>query len=260
MIARVTRPLAALAALLFALTLAQPAAAQPLLDDGDAAELAQSLADATEEQDICYGWSVLVTDDSGGPSGIDSGSSNGPGAPIGTAIANPCERTVELSGSIGYTCGSCESEDSSSVSVTSSFPGGPTTGDLEDLGLKGGDLKNDNGDVVLQNMVGALPLLVASKGLADPIPVEPSTVAPAASDKPTNSPAIPDWLRDSWLPLTALLVLIIGGVIWLVQILATERQRGARRRRAEGRKNRTGGGFTPPTPGTPADSPADPSP
>ncbi len=214
------RRLTLIAVLLTALVgaFAHPAAAVPLLDEGDAAELAQSLADATEEQDVCYAWNVFVQDGSGGPSGFDTGSNLGPNAPLGTAVSSPCTKSVTLEGRVTYTCGSCESEDSSSVSVVSNFPGGPTTRDLEDLGLEGGDLKNDDGDVALVNMVGALPLITASKGAAAAVPVQPSTLKPGATDKPTNSPSVPDWLRDSWLALTALLVVVLGGVLWLVSI------------------------------------------
>jgi hypothetical protein len=211
----------------FAGVLAHPAAAVPLLDEGDAAELAQSLADAREEQDVCYGWNVQVLDGSGGPSGFDTGSNLGPGRPLGAAAAEPCTRSVTLEGAVEYTCESCEAEDSSAVRVVSSFPGGPTTADLEDLGLKGSALKEDTGDVTLINMVGALPLITASKGAAPPVPVEPSTVAPAASDRPTGTPSTPDWLRDAWLQLAALLVIILAGVVWFVQqrsIEATDRR------------------------------------
>lgn len=204
---------------------ANPASAVPLLDEGDATELAQALAEATEEQGVCYGWQVQVSDTSGGPSGIDAGSFLGPGKPVGASATEPCERTVELQGSVFYSCDSCESEDSSSVRVVANFDGGPTTSDLSDLGLTGGDLKNDNGDVVLTNMVGALPLLVSSAGQADAIAVQPSTAAPATTDKPTGTPSVPDWLRDSWLALTALTLLVIGGVIWLISAIGVERVR-----------------------------------
>jgi hypothetical protein len=209
------------AALLAAI--AQPVAAAPLLDDADATELAQSLADATEEQDVCYGWQVRVQDDSGGPSGLDIGSSLGPGRPVGAAVGS-CDRSVVLEGSVHYSCESCESEDSSSIRVTANFPGAPTERDLADLGLEGGDLTKDTGDVVLVNMAGALPLIVASKGAAAPVPVEPSTVTPAASGHPTDGPQIPDWLRERWLALAALLVVIVGGVIWLLKVVDDERR------------------------------------
>jgi len=217
-----------LATLLALAALASPAAATPLLSEGDAAELAQGLAEATEEQGVCYGWNVLVTDGSGGEGGIESGSSAGPGAPVGAAVSLDCEKTVTLEGSVTYTCDSCESEDSSSARVVSSFPGGPTTADLEDLGLDGGQLKNDDGDVVLSNMVGALPILVASSGAAPPLQAGALSgpTGPAATDRATGTPSTPDWLRESWLPLAVCLLAIAGGFWWFVAVVATDRRRG----------------------------------
>jgi hypothetical protein len=73
---------APLVALLIALALPGVAHAYPFLDQGDAAELANELAEATDEQGICYGWQVSVDDQSGGPSGTDVGSNFGPGQEI----------------------------------------------------------------------------------------------------------------------------------------------------------------------------------
>lgn len=230
--------------LLLLVVLAQPAAATPLLEDGDAAELAQSLADATDEQDICYGWAVQVQDGSGGPSGQETGSSLGPGRSGSAALAT-CKRYVVLTGVVRYTCSSCEGEDSASIRVTSNVAGAPTEQDLNDLGFKGGDLANDDGDVVLINMVGALPLITASKGIADPVLVEATpTVVPGASDGPTNSPSTPDWLRDSWLSLSALLILVAGGAFWLIRLFNDDRRRRGAAARAADRRDRSGGGVT----------------
>jgi hypothetical protein len=214
-----------LAALALAMALPAAALAQPLLDDGDAAELAQELADATEEQDVCYGWSVNVDDDSGA-SGTDSGSNLGPGST--TLNQSDCKKGyVILRGSISFTCDSCESEDSSSFSVETNIRNGPTRQDLEDLDFSGGQLKGDNGDAALASMVGALPLIVASKGLAPAItadPAETNQPVPAA-DHATGSPVMPDWLRESWLPLAACVILLGGGAIWLMSSIAGGRTR-----------------------------------
>lgn len=215
---------ALLATLLIALALPAAAHAQPFLEDGDAAELANELAEATEEQGICYGWTVQVDDGSGGPSGTDVGSNFGPGQPVGSGS---CPKgAVELQAAVTYTCDSCESEDSSDFAVASSVPRGPTKGDIEDLDLGGGELKGDKGDAALASMVGALPLIVASKGLAPALTVDASTEpAKPAADKPTGSPTIPDWLRESWLALAACLVILGGGAIWLASAIAADRQR-----------------------------------
>ena len=61
------RAVAAAAALALAMLVVPvaPAGAAPILDDGDATELANALAEATEEQGVCYGWEVVVQDDDG---------------------------------------------------------------------------------------------------------------------------------------------------------------------------------------------------
>ncbi len=211
------------------LLLATPAAsAQPFLEDGDAAELANALADATEEQGICYGWQVSVDDGSGGPSGTEIGSNFGPGRDIDAAQCT--KGSVVLQGYVTWTCSSCESEDSSDFSVRSTVPGGPTKKDLEDLDFDGGELKGDNGDSVLVSMVGALPLIVSSKGVAPALTADTSTEpAKPPADKPTGTPSIPDWLRESWLALAAFLIAAIGGGIWLMSAVSADRARKRRR-------------------------------
>jgi len=227
-------------AVVLLIALPATAAAGPLLADGDAAELAQTLAEATEEQGICYGWSVYVSDQSGGETGTDTGSNFGPGVPVGTGS---CPKgALVLDGAVTFTCNSCESEDSSSFGLNSTVPNGPKLDDLEDLGFNGGQLKNDNGDAALASMVGALPLLVSSKGLAPALAADTSTVPQKpAADKPTNSPAIPDWLRESWLALAAFILVIGGGIVWFFAATPTTRRR-------------------PPPPLQPAQAPAQPQP
>lgn len=220
---------ALLGTLLVLLLAAAPAQAVPLLDPADADELAQTLADATEQQGVCYGWRVEVTDGSGGPSGIDVGSNRGVDQPVDQPVDPSCTRVVEVQGAVRYTCDSCEGEDSSGYSVASNFDGGPTDGDLEALGLSPGSLKNEDGDVALINLVGALPLIVASKGQAAAIAPTDDT-APAPGDGPTGSPVIPDVLRAHGPALIFFLLLILGGIAWLVsQVLSENVQRSQRR-------------------------------
>jgi len=211
--------IALLAALGLAVLIAPAAQALPVLEDADAAELAQVLADATEAQGVCYGWAVQVVDGSGGPSGVDAGSDKGPGVAVDRAA---CVKYVELQGGIEFTCDSCESEDSSNVLIDANFPGAPTKGDLEELGFSGGDLTNDDNDVVLTNMVGALPLITASDGAATPVPGPDAAEAdqPAAGDAPTGTPSMPDWLRESGPALVVFLLLAGGGAVWLVRLRA----------------------------------------
>lgn len=192
-------------ALVLAFAVAVPAHAGVLAPE-DAAELAQSLAEAQEEQDVCYGW--RVTNNFDGTPDVGSGT-GGPGAILIPTTA--CKRGyVQLEGHIEYACGSCESEDTASVSITSSFGSGPTVGDLENLGLNAGALTGDNDDTTLINMVNALPLLVADRGLAPYLAYEQATTVPA-TDHATNKPGS-DFMRDTWLRLVLFVTLILGGL------------------------------------------------
>lgn len=223
-----------LAALGLALAGAPAAQALPVLEEADAAELAQALADATEAQGVCYGWAVRVDDQSGGQSGGDVGSDKGPGVPVDRA---GCAKYVELQAAISFTCESCESEDSAGLTISANFPGAPTEADLEALGFSDTDLLKDDNDTVLSNMVGALALITASNGAAKPVPGADAAAveAPAAGDVPTGTPSTPDWLRDHWLALVFFGLLFGGGVIWMVRL-----------RRAEAWDQRAG--FSPSTP------------
>jgi hypothetical protein len=177
-----------------------------ILANEDAAELAQSLADAQEDQGICYGWNVTNNFD-GVP---DVGSSAyGPGVPLQSLLTGCKLGYIQLTGSIDYACDSCDSSDSASVSIDSSFAAAPTAEDLEALGLDAGDLTGDDDDTTLINMVNALPLLAADRALAPYLAYEPATDVPVA-DHATGKPGS-DLLRDTW-PLLALCgFLIVAG-------------------------------------------------
>ena len=211
-------PAALLLALLLLLLAAPAARATPLLDEGDAVELAQQLAEATQVQGVCYGWSVSVDDQSGGASGVDEGSNLGPDVPLAADTPN-CERRVILQGQVLYTCESCEGEDGSLADVQGSFPQAPTLADVEALGFDDKRLKDDDGDTTLVNMVGALPLLVSSAGAAAPVPIEQEGAPrPGPEDVPTGRPSTPDWLRDSAGALALLVALLLGGLLWFVKL------------------------------------------
>ena len=192
----------ALLALLLATFMGAPAQAG-IVSPRDAAELAQTLAEAQEDQDVCYGWNV--TNNFSSSSDVGS-STSGPGVAL-VSLQNTCPKgAVILEGNIHYSCASCESSDSASVSIASNLANPPTVGDLERLGLKAGDLTGDKDDTTLVNMVNALPLLVADRGNAAYVEYEQTkTVPPAdhATDKPGS-----DLLRDSWLGL-----LFFGGLV-----------------------------------------------
>jgi hypothetical protein len=192
-------------ALLLAVTLVAPAQAG-IVSPEDAAELAQTLAEAQDEQDVCYGWDVSNnfsdTNDVGA-------STTGPGTKL-IPIPSLCPKgAVILQGNIDYACGSCDSSDTASISIAASLPNPPTVSDLEGLGLKAGDLTGDNDDTTLVNMVNALPLLVADRGNAPYVPYEQTKTVPAA-DHATGKPGS-DLLRDTWIQLVLFGGLIIVG-------------------------------------------------
>jgi hypothetical protein len=197
----------AIAALLAALAcaVATAPAGAGVVAPQDAAELAQSVAEAQEEQGICYGWAIDNNFDTLAP---DYGSSvSGPGA---AGDFSRCEKGyIELTGSIEYACESCDESDRAMVGIESNLPNHPTVEDLEKLGLDAGDLTGDNDDTTLINMVNALPLLAADRGLAPYVPYEPATAVPAA-DHATGKPGS-DLLRDTWPLLAFCAFLILAG-------------------------------------------------
>ncbi len=198
------------AGLLGACALASPAAATPVLDEPDSIELAQALAEATAAQDVCYGWKVNLRDDSGGPSGDDVGSSQGPDAELDKAS---CQRWVILEGAIQYTAEASDFEDDSALRISSNLSPAPTEGDLRELGVTG-SLTDEDNDVVLTNMVEALPLVVAGNGQAPYVEFETAQTPTAGQGEPTDSPGS-DVLRQWW-PLLVLCVLaMLAGIVML---------------------------------------------
>ena len=239
-------------------SLAFAAPAQALLDPPDAAELANALAEARAEQDVCYGWDVSGDQ-------LNVGSSDGPGVPVNP---NTCERYVILQVTVDYACGSCESEDSASFAVLSNVPNPPTTSDLKNLGYDTGDLLGDKDDEALFNMTEALPLLTAEKGSVAFVPYEPATNVPA-TDKATNSPGS-DFFRDHWLGLILFLVLVLAGPILFLYRRSQDRKtskwkRNVDKARPVGRVVTAGGPARPgkktwsPTPPPPAHGPPPPA-
>lgn len=197
--------LAAAPTLAALLVVAAPAHAG-ILAPQDAAELAQTLAEAQDDQGVCYGWNV-TNNFSDTP---DVGSSTGgPGVAL-VPVQRSCPRgAVVLVGDIDYSCDSCEASDSASVGISSSLRDPPTVEDLEGLGLDAGALTGEDDDTTLVNMVNALPLLVADRGNAPYVAYEPATTVPAA-DRATDKPGS-DLLRDSWLGLLFFGALVLAG-------------------------------------------------
>jgi hypothetical protein len=198
---------------------APPAGAVPILDAADATELAQALAEATEDQDVCYGWEVTVNDYGGSASGVDEGSSLGVGP---TAIETECERYVVFEATVIYTSQASEAEDTAGFDVRSNIPGAPTAGDLREAGISTGGLLGGSDDQVVANAALLLPALVAEKGLAPPITLEANTQALPSGDRATGTPGS-DWLRKYGAAAGMAALVLFGGLGWAGWIVFRER-------------------------------------
>jgi hypothetical protein len=183
-----------------------------IFDPADADDLAATLAEATADQDVCYGWDVQVDDAIAGTS-ESVGSDRGAGTPVDTSS---CSKYVRLDVFITYTSESSEAEDSASWDVTSST-GGPTRSDMEGLELDWGGLTGENPDVVIGNAVSALPLLAADKGMGKGIEAAPATGTAPAGASLTDSPGSDFWRNSGTALLWGLGLLLAGGLFaWWV--------------------------------------------
>lgn len=194
------------ALLLGLLTLALPsvAGAAPILLPGDAAELAQTLADAEAAQSICYGWEIDVTAADGTTSTEQGSSRGGPGVVLDRSV---CPRWAQLRGEIRYTSEDSETEDLAAVAIATSDDLRVPAGGFTRLGLSAGSLTSENDDVALTNLVESLPLLVAESGAAPPVGFQPRTDALPATDRPTDRPGS-DWLRKYATVVVGIVVLL----------------------------------------------------
>lgn len=188
-----------------------PAGALPILEPGDAVELANKLAEATEEQDVCYGWSVEIQDDGGSLSGIEEGSSLGPGV---SPYSPGCSPSVVFAASIHYTSETSEAADSASYRIESTLSGFDARS-LGPLGVSDASLLGADDDIVIANATALLPALVAEQGLAPPIPIEETSGTIPASDRPTNTPGSDRW-RTYWPAYAFCGFLLLAGVGWAV--------------------------------------------
>ncbi len=216
---------------------AAPAGALPILETADANELANALAEATEDQDVCYGWKVTVYDYGGGADGVDQGSSRGVGT---TGTTADCPRWVIFEATVTYTSASSESEDSASFTIRSNIPAAPTSSDLRSTGISEKGLLGSSDDQVVANAALLLPALMAEQGLAEPISLEPNTQALPASDRATGTPGS-DWMRKYGAALAVAALTLVGGVGWAAWIVFKEHpfapapvQTMSRRKRSRG--------------------------
>ncbi len=195
---------------------AGPAAALPILEEGDAIELANKLAEAMDEQDICYGWVVNISGEVGGTfNSPDQGSSLGPDRDPFDAACTP---SVVFVADLLYTSELSEASDSADFRVETTLPLTISDSELARFGVTDAALLGENDDLALTNAVSALPALVAEAGLAPPVPIEPSTGSTPNGDRPTGG-AGSDRLRTYW-PLYLVAALVaLAGVAWLLGAL-----------------------------------------
>lgn len=220
-----------------------------LLAAADRVELASSLAEATSESGVCFGYAVDL-DNAGAPQ-QDAVSSAGPNQ---RAAAGPsCPKgAIELQVSLTYTCGSCESEDSASWSVVSTVPGlssGTVRSRLEQLSpLSSGDLLGNDDDKALRDATAALPLT-----LDDAVPAEPAKQEAApGGDHLTGKPGS-DWLRANGIGMAVSIVVLLIALATVFCAWRIRRaQRTAPRRSANGRF-----AAAPARPATPATATSD---
>lgn len=183
-----------------------------LLEEGDAVELANKLAEATEDQDVCYGWIVTIDDQ-------DRGFSNEQGSSLGPSVspADPaCTPSVVFVAELLYTSELSEASDSASIRVESTLPGLALTGeDFAPFGVTGRAFLGENDDVALVNAASALPLLVAEAGLAPPVQPEQTTGTIPAADGPTGGGSS-DKLRTYGSLYFLAITMIVGGIVWFI--------------------------------------------
>jgi hypothetical protein len=198
--------LAALAAAILLCALVPAAARADVIADADEQELTQTLAEAQEEQGICYAYLVTVNGAT-----TDSGSSTGgPGQALDRAR---CPQFAQLRADLTYTCDSCEGEDSASYEIATNLADPPTIDDLRRLGYDDGDLLGDRDDQSIVDMTLALALLASEKG-APVIPFATVTDVPSG-DVPTDHPSS-DFLRKNWYVLVlCAFVILLGPAYWL---------------------------------------------
>lgn len=189
-----------------------PIGTRALLEEGDAIELANKLAEATEDQGVCYGWLVSIDDQDRGFL-ADQGSSLGP-----TVSPNDpaCTPSVVFVAQLLYTSELSDASDTASIRVDSTLPGLDLTGDdFAPFGVNGRALLGEKDDVALVNAVSALPLLVAEAGLAPAVQPEQTTGTIPAADRPTGG-GMSDRMRTYGSLYFIGILLILGGIGWFV--------------------------------------------
>lgn len=196
----------------------------PVFEPAAARDLADLLAEATNAQDVCYGWTVQVADVETRSQAQSTGSNFGPGRSLDSA-GSSCRYAVEFTADIVYARASSDFDDSVSWTVTSRPPGGPGKDDLDRLELfDKADLAGDNLDLAVARAVAALPQLAASAGIAPPLTAAPATSAPPDVGSLADSPGS-DFLRRAGGLLAFGAVLLAGGLAFGAFALYSSRSR-----------------------------------
>ena len=214
---------AALVAALCVFAAPASAAALPVLEEADATELANQLAEATQEQGICYGWAIGVSDPTGVEEGFEIGSNQGPGRELDRSRPE-CRQWVVLSGGISYASEYSDAEDSATWTIEANLPDPPTVQQLADLGYTESDLLGEDNDLAILNATGALPELVAERGAAKPVPFETERRSAGVGGEPTGEQGS-DFLRENGTLLALCALLFVSGLAWLLKIRHDDRQR-----------------------------------
>jgi hypothetical protein len=175
----------------------------------DENELANELAEATADLDVCFGWRVSVNSET-----ATVGSNFGPEKPL---VRAACENGhIELVVNLFYASETSEDSDSGNWFVDVSIPAIERAelppGVLRNLvsdstGMSTENLLGDNDDEALTRMVLALPLLY-SEHIGRNAPSEALAAVPetAAIDEAVDSSPGSDRMRQAW-PIIAVFVI-----------------------------------------------------
>jgi hypothetical protein len=185
-----------------------------VLTQTEAQALSDRLTDAYQAQQICYGWQVNES---------EIGSNFGPGSPV--ANQPDCAKSVVLVVDYSY-----NSVDEEFTSVTYDIEASGVTLDKADLTKAGidADALLDEPNVAVSNAVGLLPILVAEKGQAPPVPAQ-------TGQQDTGGATVERTFNLQWLWLVLAIILLGGGLVWVVVGLIRGRRRSREDRSGEER-------------------------
>lgn len=183
-----------------------------ILEPADAAELSALLADATEVQGICYGWSVTIFNEDSAEQINDVGSNLGPGQDAADDD-EACPQHVTFTAEITYTSESGETEDYANFDILTNMPEAVDHRDLSRAGISNGRLLGENEDLAIIDAASAMPLIMAERGLAKALPLELNAEPLPDGDKATGEPGS-DWARKNGAMVAVGVILLIVAITW----------------------------------------------